>query len=82
MKDGWDNWHENMATEDIPMPSTQFIKASNVMCDALLPILRKTFPIIRAHAGATHMLEGFNPKRNKWDDLVDEIQNRTKHIRT
>lgn len=42
--------------------------------EALRSLLSKSFPIVEAHAGASHMLEGFRPARNKWDDLVDGIR--------
>ena len=45
-----------------------------VEVEALRSLLSKSFPIVEAHAGASHMLEGFRPARNKWDDLVDGIR--------
>lgn len=41
--------------------------------DHLSAMLRHAQPIIRAHAGASHMLDGFRPKRNQWDELVDAV---------
>ncbi|WP_285259209.1 hypothetical protein [Halopseudomonas bauzanensis] len=41
--------------------------------DHLSAMLRHAYPIIRAHAGASHMLDGFRPKRNQWDELVEAI---------
>lgn len=41
---------------------------------ALLALLGKSLPVVKAHAGASHMLEGFRPTRNKWDELVDGIR--------
>lgn len=35
--------------------------------------LSECAPVMRAHAGASHMLEGFKPQRNEWDDLCDRI---------
>lgn len=42
--------------------------------EALRALLGKSLPIVEAHAGASHMLEGFRPTRNKWDELVDGIR--------
>lgn len=36
-------------------------------------LLSKCAPVMRAHAGASHMIEGFRPKRNQWDELVEAI---------
>lgn len=36
-------------------------------------LLRHAQPIIRAHAEASRMLEGFRPRRNQWDELVEGI---------
>lgn len=56
----------------------EWIKASDyealqAECEQMHSLLRKCQPIMRAHAGATHMLDGFRPKRNKWDELADRI---------
>lgn len=42
-------------------------------CEKLRSLLRHAQPIIRAHAEASHMLDGFRPKRNQWDELVEAI---------
>lgn len=42
--------------------------------EALRALLGKSLPVVEAHAGASHMLEGFRPTRNKWDELVDGIR--------
>jgi len=42
--------------------------------ETLRALLGKSLPVVEAHAGASHMLEGFRPIRNKWDELVDEIR--------
>jgi hypothetical protein len=42
--------------------------------EALRALLSKSLPVVEAHAGASHMLEGFRPIRNKWDELVDGIR--------
>jgi|GEM_PF-1932995 len=42
--------------------------------EALRELLNKSLPVVEAHAGASHMLEGFRPIRNKWDELVDGIR--------
>lgn len=42
--------------------------------EALRDLLSKSIPVVEAHAGASHMLEGFRPIRNKWDELVDGIR--------
>ena len=41
--------------------------------EKLRNLLRHAQPIIKAHAGASHMLDGFRPKRNQWDELVEAI---------
>jgi hypothetical protein len=68
--------HRDLFTgpKDAPMMTPPFEKGASVIYEALIPLLKKSFPVMRAHAGASHMLEGFNEKRNKWDDLVDEIK--------
>ena len=38
-----------------------------------LALLRQAAPIVHAHAGASHMLDGFRPKRNKWDELAESV---------
>lgn len=42
--------------------------------ETLRALLSKSLPVVEAHAGASHMLEGFRPIRNKWDELVDGIR--------
>ena len=42
--------------------------------EALRALLGKSLPVVEAHAGASHMLDGFRPARNKWDELVDGIR--------
>lgn len=42
-------------------------------CEKLRNLLRHAQPIIRAHAEASHMLEGFRPRRNQWDELAEGI---------
>lgn len=42
-------------------------------CEKLRNLLRHAQPIIKAHAGASHMLDGFRPRRNQWDELVEGI---------
>ncbi|MBA1234740.1 hypothetical protein G7Z98_09250 [Pseudomonas stutzeri] len=42
--------------------------------EELRVLLIKSLPIVEAHAGASHMLEGFRPTRNQWDELVDEVR--------
>lgn len=42
-------------------------------CEKLRELLLQSAPIVHAHAGASHMLEGFRPRRNKWDALVEQI---------
>lgn len=42
--------------------------------EMLRALLGKSLPVVEAHAGASHMLDGFRPARNKWDDLVDGIR--------
>ena len=42
-------------------------------CEKLRNLLRQTKPVMQAHAGASHLLEGFRPKRNQWDDLAEAI---------
>lgn len=42
-------------------------------CEKLRNLLRHAYPIIKAHVGASHMLDGFRPKRNQWDELVETI---------
>lgn len=41
--------------------------------EALRNLLRHAQPIIKSHAGASHMIEGFRPKRNQWDELAETI---------
>lgn len=47
--------------------------ALNAENERLRNLLRRVHPIVQAHAGASHLLEGFRPKRNQWDELVDAI---------
>lgn len=49
------------------------LAALQAECEKLRALLLQSAPIIHAHAGASHMLEGFKPKRNKWDALVEQI---------
>lgn len=39
----------------------------------MLGLLRQAQPIVEAHAGASHMLDGFRPRRNRWDALAEAI---------
>lgn len=49
------------------------VDAMKAECEKLRALLLQSAPIIHAHAGASHMLEGFKRKRNKWDALVEQI---------
>ena len=48
-------------------------EALQAECEKLRLLLSQSAPIVHAHAGASHMLDGFKPKRNKWDSLVEQI---------
>lgn len=48
-------------------------EALRAECEKLRNLLRHAQPIIKAHAEASHMLEGFRPRRNKWDELAEGI---------
>lgn len=48
-------------------------QALQAECEKLRNLLRHAQPIITAHAEASHMLEGFRPLRNQWDELVAEV---------
>ena len=41
--------------------------------DKLAGLLRRSAPHVMAIAGASHMMDGFKPRRNKLDELSDEI---------
>jgi len=71
--DAWNKWHEDFDPDNIPAVNPSMEKGALAVYEYVYPILMRVRPIISAHAGATHMLEGFHPKRNKWDDFVDEI---------
>ncbi|MAD27102.1 MAG: hypothetical protein CMK75_03605 [Pseudomonadales bacterium] len=49
------------------------IEADKARIAELEAALSECAPVMRAHAGASHMLEGFKPRRNEWDDLCDRI---------
>jgi len=49
------------------------IEADKARIAELESALSECAPVMRAHAGASHMLEGFKPRRNEWDDLCDRI---------
>ena len=57
----------------MPRVSEVDYEALQAECEQLRNLLRHAQPIIRAHAGASHMLDGFRPKRNQWDELVDAV---------
>jgi hypothetical protein len=40
--------------------------------DALLAALRKWMPELRAHTQASHLTDGFRPRRNRYDDDLDQ----------
>lgn len=54
-----------VSLEDYEALQAEFEKLRN--------LLRHAQPIIRAHAEASHMLEGVRPRRNQWDELVEGI---------
>ena len=51
------------------------IRQSDHIAEAgrMVELLRECYPVMTAHAGTSHMLEGFRPRRNKWDELIDRI---------
>lgn len=55
------------------MRALEQVDALKAECEELRNLLRHAQPIIRAHAEASHMLEGFRPRRNQWDELVEGI---------
>src|SRR5690554_5106743 len=55
------------------MRAIEQVDAMKAECEKLRNLLRHAQPIIKAHAEASHMLEGFRPRRNQWDELVDGI---------
>jgi predicted RNase H-like nuclease len=40
----------------------------------LLTALRLCLPIIEAEAKASHLMDGFRPRRNKNDDILDAVK--------
>jgi len=55
------------------MRALEQVDALKAECEKLRNLLRHAQPIIRAHAEASHMLEGFRPRRNQWDELVEGV---------
>lgn len=58
---------------DAPRSLQKYVAALKAENERLRNLLRRVHPIVQAHAGASHLLEGFRPKRNQWDELVDAI---------
>lgn len=48
-------------------------EALHAECENLRRLLRRCEPVLIAHAGASHMTDGFRPRRNSWDELVEQI---------
>lgn len=63
-------WSRRIQLDDVVTEREQL----RAEVEELRVLLRKSLPIVEAHAGASHMLEGFRPARNKWDELVDGIR--------
>lgn len=53
-------------------------EALHAECEKLRAVLKRYHSIVKAHAGASHMLDGFRPKRNAYDDLVDQVEEATR----
>lgn len=49
------------------------IEALQAECEQLRRLLQRCEPVLIAHAGASHMTDGFRPRRNSWDELVEQI---------
>lgn len=58
---------------DVAMVRLEDYESLQTECEKLRALLLQSAPIVHAHAGASHMLDGFKPKRNKWDELVERI---------
>src|SRR5690554_2950579 len=56
-----------------PLVRLSDYEALQAECEKLRALLSQSAPIVHAHAGASHLLEGFRPKRNQWDDLAEAI---------
>lgn len=48
-------------------------EALHAECENLRRLLRRCEPVLIAHAGASHLTDGFRPRRNAWDELVEQI---------
>src|SRR5690554_3214788 len=55
------------------MQALEQVDALKAECEKLRALLSQSAPIVHAHAEASHLLEGFRPKRNQWDDLAEAI---------
>ena len=42
--------------------------------EELSTALRLCLPIIEAHTEASHLMDGFRPRRNKNDDILDAVK--------
>jgi hypothetical protein len=59
---------------EVARHSKRLVEQLRAEVEAMRALLSKSLPVVEAHAGASHMLEGFRPTRNKWDELVDGIR--------
>jgi len=57
-----------------PYPTDGIISILRAQNADLLAALRLCLPIIEAEAMASHLTDGFRPRRNKNDDILDAVK--------
>lgn len=65
------SWREWNGSENVGLSYEHGFDAA---CDALIPLLKQSYPHVYGNAGADHLVQGFRPSRLPIDDLVDSIK--------
>lgn len=72
MVTSWVEWHD-LPSDIIPEVNLSYEHGFNAACNALIPLLKQSYPHVYCSAGAEHMLQGFRPSRLPIDTIVDAI---------
>lgn len=69
----WDASFIAAANPETVLSLLDTIETLQSECERLRNLLGQCRPVMHAQSGASHLAEGFRPKRNRWDELVERI---------